>query len=138
MLQKKFIAAWKAAATAKNLGALAGLLADHVELVSPVAFKPYNERRTVLGILAAVVEVLPDMTYTRCESTETGAIMMFEGTVKGTDLRVEGIDVFQLGLDGKAMQLKVFVRPLNAAAAFAEAMGKALLPIGSSSPGPAS
>jgi hypothetical protein len=126
MLQKRFMDAWKAAAAAKNVGALDALLSEKAELISPVAFEPIKDRAKIKAIFAAIVEVLPDMAYTRCEKTETGAIMIFEGKIAGTELKVEGIDVFTLGLDAKAYELKVFVRPLKAAVAFAEAMGKKL------------
>ena len=126
MLQKRFIDAWRAAAETKNHDALDALLSDEVELVSPIAFAPIKERSKIRAIFAAIMQVLPDLTYTRCEKTETGAIMLFQGTVSGTLLKVEGIDVFTLGLDGKAYELKVFVRPLKAAAAFADAMAHRL------------
>lgn len=126
MLQKRFIDAWRRAAEAKSPAALDALLADKAELISPIAFEPIRERAKILAIFNAILTVLPDLAYTRCEKTETGAIMLFEGTVAGTLLKVEGIDVFTLGLDGKAFELKVFVRPLKAAVAFAEAMAKKL------------
>lgn len=126
MLQHRFIAAWRAAAESKNIGALDALLSDKVELISPVAFDPIVDRAKIKAIFAAIIAVLPDLTYTRCEKTETGAIMLFQGTIAGSLLKVEGIDVFTLGLDGKAYELKVFIRPLKAAMAFAEAMAKRL------------
>jgi hypothetical protein len=126
MLQKRFIAAWRAAAERKDVAALGELLADKAELISPIAFEPVRERAKMLAIFGAIIEVLPDFTYTRCETTETGAIMLFKGKIGGTGLEVEGIDVFTLGLDGQIYELKVFVRPLKAAAAFAEAMGARL------------
>lgn len=126
MLQKKFIAKWKDAAETKDVARLGALLADSATLVSPVAFKAITEKGEILAIFKALVQVLPDITYTRAESMETGAIMIFEGSIAGTALKVEGIDVFTLGLDGRVMDLKVFVRPLKAANAFAEAMAKAL------------
>jgi hypothetical protein len=126
MVQKRFISAWRDAAEMKNTEALEALLAEQAELISPVTFQPLTERAKIVAVFRAIGQVLPDLSYTRCEKTETGAIMIFEGTIRGTPLRLEGIDVFTLGLDGRAYGLKVFVRPLKAANAFAEAMSAAL------------
>jgi hypothetical protein len=122
MLQKRFIANWRAAAESKDLDAIEKLFADKAELISPIAFEPIREHAKMRAIFAAIIEVLPDFSYTRCEGTETGAIMLFRGKIGGTGLEVEGVDVFTLGLDGSIYELKVFVRPLKAAIAFAEAM----------------
>jgi hypothetical protein len=125
MKENQFISAWRQAAATKDAGKLMALLADGARLISPVAFKPYDNRAEIQAIFGAILKVLPDLQYTQCESFAGGALMTFEGTLAG-GVKVEGIDVFKLSGDGQVNELKVFVRPLKAAQAFAEAMGKAL------------
>jgi len=128
-VESEFIKNWRQAAATKDAKALAAFLAPGFRLVSPVSFKPYEHPGEVQKIFGAILKVLPDLTYTRCEPFKGGAMMIFEGTIGGeSPVKVEGIDIFTLDQAGRATELKVFVRPLKATNAFAEAMKVQLTP----------
>lgn len=122
---KLFVDSWLLAAKNKQLDALGPLFAAEATLISPISAKPQTGTQAILPILAAVMKVLPDLTYSRCETTDTGAVLTFAATMEG-GMRLEGLDYFTLRDDGLITELKVFVRPLKAATAFADGMRLAL------------
>jgi hypothetical protein len=121
---RRFLRDWEAAVHERDIAAIDRLLAADFELVSPVAHKPYTDRRMCLAILQAVLRTLPDLVYTRREAFPGGTLLVFRGTVDG--LTLEGVDLFDLDADGRARRLTVLVRPLKAATAFAQRMGAEL------------
>ena len=115
-----FTAKWQETAHRKDVPGLLALLAPDARLISPIVFKPIVDRRYIGGIFAAIMKVLPDFSYSRCEVFPGGALMIFEGSLG--DMRLEGLDLFTLNDAGFATELKVFVRPLKAAMEFAARM----------------
>ena len=113
---------FRAAVEARDLDAVDALLADDVVFRSPVVFKPYTGRAAVRAILAAVVEVFEDFSYTR----EIGAAdardhaLVFQARVG--DKQVEGCDFLHVDENGLIDEFVVMVRPLSGAHALADAM----------------
>lgn len=129
LTHSKFIAAWKKAAALKDVAALAGLLAEDAVLISPVSFKPVAGKDQIIRICSAILKVLPDLKYDREDGFPSGACLVFSGTLQD-GIVVEGLDLFTIGKDGLASELKVFVRPLKAANLFAAAMAGQLQEMG--------
>jgi hypothetical protein len=117
---------FRRAIEARDLDAVAALLAEDVVFRSPVVFKPYHGRATVTMILAAVAEVFEDFSYAR----EIGApdardhALVFNARVG--DKQVEGCDFLHVDENGLIDEFVVMVRPLSGAHALAEAMGAKL------------
>lgn len=113
---------FRAAVEARDLDAVADLLADDVVFTSPVAFKPYPGKAITAGILRGVLRVFEDFTYIR-EIGEPGGrdhAFVFTATVNGKQLT--GCDFLHFDEDGKIDEFMVMVRPLSGAHALAEAM----------------
>lgn len=121
-----FLKSWEEAVAARDAARADALLSPTCQLVSPVTYKPIADRAQIHAILGAVLEVLPDFHYVRREVFPSGALLVFRGHVEGTPLEVEGIDLFDLDGAGQVDRLTVLVRPLKAAIAFAERMGRSL------------
>jgi hypothetical protein len=118
--------AFRAAIEARDIDAVAALLADDVEFRSPVVFKPYRGRDATTMILAAVAKVFEDFSYTR----EIGGpdardhALVFEASIG--DKQLEGCDFLHVDENGLIDQLTVMVRPLSGAHALRDAMAAQL------------
>jgi hypothetical protein len=70
----------------------------------------------VTELLGVVVQVFGELTYTGVySSADGGVVMQFETTVQGTEraFDLEGVDIFQLGPDGRVRDMCVMIRPLT-------------------------
>ena len=125
-----FVERWKATVAARDVGALETLLAEEVEFLSPVVFRPTVGRGPTMLLLAAVLQVFGDLEYTHTYLDEPGGVtLQFETTVAGDDgrrLEVEGVDVFRLDDAGRIASLTVMLRPLSAALAVGARMREQL------------
>ena len=113
---------FRAAVEARDLDAVADMLADDVVFTSPVAFKPYPGKPLTAAILRGVLRVFEDFTYIR-EIGEPGGrdhAFVFTATVNGKQLT--GCDFLHFDEDGRIDDFMVMVRPLSGAHALADAM----------------
>lgn len=114
---------FRAAVERADLAAVADLLDDDIVFHSPVAFKPYEGRQLVGGILAAVFTVFQDFTYIREIGAEEASDHALVFTARVGDKQLEGVDFLHTNDEGKIDRFTVMVRPLSAAQALAEEMG---------------
>lgn len=115
---------FRQAVEARDAAAMEAQLADDVVFTSPVAFKPYPGKPITAAILRAVMRVFDDFRYVREIGDPSGRdhALVFEATVDGK--RLTGCDFLHFDAAGKIDDFMVMVRPLSAATALAEAMGK--------------
>jgi hypothetical protein len=113
--------AFREAVEAKDMAAVAALLADDVVFNSPVSFKPYRGREQVGWILATVATVFEDFVYVA--EAENGQQSMLRFRARIGDRTLEGVDLIERDERGAVAALTVMVRPLSALQALAEAMG---------------
>ncbi len=129
-VRTSFVERWKATVAARDVGALETLLAEEVEFLSPLVFRPTVGRGPTMLLLAAVLEVFGDLEYTHAYLDEPGGVtLQFETTVAGDGgrrLEVEGVDVFRLDDAGRIVSLTVMLRPLSAALAVGARMREQL------------
>jgi hypothetical protein len=114
----QFIGHWKAAVAAHDHGAIAALLSDSIVFHSPAMYKPVTQKQYVLHLLGFVDEAIQDFTYIDEYTKPDGAALVFRGSIDR--LTIEGVDFFTLDRDNKVAEMKVMLRPLNAAAALAQ------------------
>jgi SnoaL-like domain len=115
---------FRLAVEAKDLEAMTSILSDDVELHSPVLFRGFEGRDTVIGILTHVAGVLEDLAYTDEAAGDGTVVLRFRAMVG--DRELEGIDYLTLDDDGRVRDLTVFMRPQSALTAFNERMAKSL------------
>ena len=124
-LPGKFIEDWHSAIEERSLEKVNALLAEDVNLISPVAFKPFTDRAYILKVLENVVATLENFRYTRSTVlSDGGVLLVFEGEIDGKTL--EGIDLIDLDSEGKVKTLKVMVRPFRVYTKFAFTMAERL------------
>jgi hypothetical protein len=105
-----------------DLAAVADLLDDDIVFHSPVAFKPYEGKQLVGGILAAVITVFQDFTYVNEIGAEGASDRALVFTARVGDKQLEGVDFLHTNEAGLIDRFTVMVRPLSAAQALAEEM----------------
>ena len=111
----------RAAVEAGDPVALGALLAPDVVFSSPVAFRPFVGRETVVEVLRQVMEVFEDFVYVDELAGDTTHALVFTAGVGGK--RVQGLDHLRYDADGLVSEFTVMVRPLSGVVALAEAMG---------------
>jgi hypothetical protein len=116
--------AFRAAVEAKDLRAAEEIIAEDVRFNSPVVYKPYEGRETLMTILGAVVRVFEDFRYTGQVEGGDAAVLTFAARVG--DRELEGVDILRFGEDGLVRELTVMVRPLSGVHALAERMRELL------------
>jgi hypothetical protein len=111
---------FRRAAESKDLELLTETLREDVVLHSPVLFRGFEGRDTVLAVLTHVAATLEDLTYTDELADENTVALRFKAKVG--DRELEGIDFLELDEEGRVRELIVFMRPFSALTAFNEQM----------------
>ncbi len=104
--------------------AIVASLADDVVFESPIVFGAYRGKDAVGTLLRAVAGVFEDFRYTGELHGDGQTALVFEARVG--DKKIHGVDLGKVDAAGLVTHLTVFVRPLTAAHALAEAMRAAL------------
>jgi hypothetical protein len=115
---------FRRAAESKDLELLTETLHEDVVLHSPVLFRGFEGRETVLAVLSQVAATLEDLTYTDELTEGKNIVLRFKAKVGNREL--EGIDFLELGEDGRVTELTVFMRPFSALTVFNEQMAARL------------
>ena len=116
---------FRAAVEAGDHEAMVAQLAPDVVFHTPIRFGPVEGRDAVTQVLLAATRAFSDFRYTDELVAEDGAhALVFEAMVG--DREVQGIDLLRIDDDGLIVDFTVMVRPLSAALALRDAMGREL------------
>jgi hypothetical protein len=117
---------FRRAAEGKDFELMLEALCEDVVLHSPILFRGFEGRDTVLTVLTHVAATLEDFTYVDELSDGKAVSLRFKAKVAGTTRELEGIDFLELDEDGRVTELTVFMRPFSALTAFNEQMSARL------------
>jgi len=117
---------FRLAAERKDFELMTETLCEDVVLHSPILFRGFDGRETVLAVLTHVAATLEDFTYVDELSDGKAVCLRFKAKVAGTDREIEGIDFLELDDDSRVAELTVFMRPFSALTAFNEQMSARL------------
>lgn len=115
---------FRRAAESKDLDLLAETLREDVVLHSPVLFRGFEGRDTVIAVLSHVAATLEDFAYTDELVQDDTVALRFKAKVGNREL--EGIDFLELDGEGRVRELTVFMRPFSALITFNEQMAARL------------
>jgi SnoaL-like protein len=115
---------FRKAVEAKDLDGMKEALADDIVFHSPITFKPFEGRESVSMLLGVVFRTFEDFQYTDELDGDDVKALVFKARVG--DKQIEGLDFMRFDGEGKIADFTVMVRPLSAAMALAEAVGKGL------------
>ena len=115
---------FRLAAEAKDLERMKEALREDVVLHSPILFRGFEGRETVIAVLTHVIATLEDFAYTDELADDGTVVLRFKARVE--DRELEGIDFLELDDKGRVRELTVFMRPLSAVTRFNERMSERL------------
>lgn len=119
-----FVERFRQAVEALDPDALEASLAADVVFRSPIVHRPFSGRPYVGAVLRAVMRVLSDFRYVAELGGDGLTALVFEARIGNRE--VEGIDLGRVNDAGEVSELRVFVRPLSAAHALRDAVGREL------------
>lgn len=139
---EQFIEKWHKHLRGQLLGGLDELLDENVTFYSPVVYTPQKGRELTKLYLNAAGNTLGGeapaqagsgdadasnsgtFRYTKQILSGNQAVLEFESTVDGK--YINGVDIFECNDEGKLVELRVMVRPLQAVNAIHQQMGAML------------
>lgn len=113
-MSNETIRAWHEFVSTKNSAAFADMLDDDVAFYSPVVHTPQKGKAITLLYLEAAHDVLSDgsFCYERELIDQDFAVLEFTADVKG--VHINGVDMIRWNKDGRIIEFKVMIRPLQA------------------------
>ncbi|MGZ8734121.1 MAG: nuclear transport factor 2 family protein [Acidimicrobiia bacterium] len=137
---ERVIEKWHAHLRGQLPGGLDELLADDVVFYSPIVFTPQEGKAITTLYLQAAGQTLPgdDTTstakgddapggafrYTKTVMADDTAVLEFETTVEGK--YVNGVDIIRCNDEGRIVEFRVMIRPLQAVNAVHQQMAATL------------
>ncbi len=115
------VANWHKHLDGKLEGGLDTLLADDVVFYSPVVYKPQKGKNITKLYLSAAINTLPGdkdengqhkFNYTKQVLSGNQAVLEFETQMEGKF--VNGVDIISCNDEGKIIEFRVMIRPLQA------------------------
>ena len=120
------IARWHRYLGGESPGGLDELLADDVVFYSPVVYTPQRGKPVTTQYLEAASRTLAggDFRYTKQVLSGDTAVLEFETSVEGK--YVNGVDIVRCDDEGRIIEFRVMIRPLQGIQAVHEQMGRRL------------
>ena len=108
------IDAWHDLVATRNVGGLDALIADNAVFHSPVVHTPQVGKERVLRYLTAAFSVffVDSFRYVRELVGDNDAVLEFVLEIDG--ISINGVDMIRWDDDGRIVEFKVMIRPLEA------------------------
>ena len=133
MLSDRF----RVAVEAGEIGRSSELFREDAIFRSPVVYRPYEGRDTVLKVLQAAERVLGrggQFRYVHQLEDADALVAILEFATEVDGRQVEGIDRLTFDQDGRITELKVMIRPASAMQAVGARMAEEFSRLGLASP----
>ncbi len=105
---------------------LADMLAEDVVFHSPVVHTPQRGKKITFLYLASAEKVLGGENFAYVRELDCGDQAMIEFVSEIDGIHINGVDIITWNNEGKIIDFKVMVRPLQAVNAIHAAMGRKL------------
>ncbi len=115
---------WHEIVADKDAARLVTIVHPDAVFRSPMVYKPYHGRDTLVFVLSQVMEIFENFTYHREMISEDGRSVFLEFTANIGDKALKGLDLITLDADGKIIEFEVLIRPMSGLTALAEQMGQ--------------
>ncbi|HTX32334.1 MAG TPA: nuclear transport factor 2 family protein [Solirubrobacteraceae bacterium] len=128
---------FRGAVEAGEIGGASELFSPDVVFRSPVVYRPYAGRETVLKVLQAAERVLGgggQFRYVHQLEDADARVAILEFTTEVDGREVEGIDKLTFDEDGQIAELKVMLRPASALQAVGARMAEEFARLGVGAP----
>lgn len=115
---------WHEIIAAKDVSKLSGIIHPDAVFRSPMVYKPYHGRDTLVFVLSQVIEIFEDFTYHRELMSDDGRSAFLEFTANIGDKSLKGLDLITFDAAGKITEFEVLIRPMSGLMALAEQMAE--------------
>ena len=126
MNQSKGLTLWHQFVENRDPTHLDDFIADNATLHSPVVWTPQKGKKIVIIYLIAACEIIANehFKYIREVSNDEHTMLEFSTVIDGVS--VEGVDMLTFDSEGKLLDIKVMIRPLQAVNIVHQKMGEFL------------
>ena len=126
MSAKNYIETWHKVFKSQELEKLDEIISDDAIFTSPVVFKPMEGKEITKMYLYAAGQSfnMDKFKYIREINDGLNSVLEFETYID--DISVNGVDMIQWNDEGKIVDFKVMIRPLQAIGALQKKMSEAL------------
>ena len=121
---------WHEIVSNKDPSRLADIIHKDAVFRSPMVYKPYHGRDTLIFVLTQVIEIFKDFTYHREMFSSDGRSAFLEFTATIGDKSLKGLDLITFDEDGKITEFEVLIRPMSGLMALAEQMAERMARLG--------
>ncbi|GAA4592432.1 nuclear transport factor 2 family protein [Planotetraspora phitsanulokensis] len=121
---------FRSAVDDRDLAALHDLFTEDIRLYSPVKYRPFEGRPSVLDLFKVLFRTFEDFRYigrhpgaseTSTDGVESPSeVLLFRAVAGGK--QIHGVDLLHMSDDGRIKEITVMVRPLSAVQALGEAV----------------
>jgi len=118
---------WHDIVARKDASKLPSIIHPDAVFRSPMVYKPYHGRDTLVFVLSQVIEIFEEFTYHRELMSDDGHSAFLEFTTNIGDKNLKGLDLITFGVDGKITEFEVLIRPMSGLMALAEQMAKRMV-----------
>ena len=120
------LATWHNIVSSSNIDDLDSLISEDCVFHSPVVHTPQIGKDLTIKYLSAAFKIFTNGTfeYVREVKNNNQAVMEFQLYIN--DIIINGVDIISWNAEGKIIDFKVMIRPLQAVKTIHENMGKIL------------
>ncbi|PHQ68190.1 MAG: hypothetical protein COB92_01020 [Robiginitomaculum sp.] len=115
---------WHEIVANKDVSKLSSIIHPDAVFRSPMVYKPYHGRDTLVFVLSQVIEIFEDFTYHRELMSDDGRSAFLEFTANIGDKSLKGLDLITFDADGKITEFEVLIRPMSGLMALSERMAE--------------
>jgi len=115
---------WHDIVANKDISKLSSIIHPDAVFRSPMVYKPYHGRDTLVFVLSQVIEIFEDFTYHRELMSDDGRSAFLEFTANIGDKSLKGLDLITFDADGKITEFEVLIRPMSGLMALSERMAE--------------
>jgi len=115
---------WHDVVANKNLSRLSYIIHPDAVFRSPMVYRPYLGRDTLIFVLSQVIEIFEDFTYHRELVSDDGRSAFLEFTANIGDKSLKGLDLITFDETGLITEFEVLIRPMSGLMALSEKMAE--------------
>ena len=104
----------------RDIASIAAMLAPDVKLYSPIPYRPFEGKETVMGVLHGLSVVTEELEYTEELTNDDAVALISKVKIGGRD--GEALQLLRFNADGKIASITDMLRPQSAVQALIDAM----------------
>ncbi len=125
--QARTLNIWHEIVRDKDILRLPDIIHPDAVFRSPMVYKPYQGRDTLVFVLSQVMDIFENFTYHREMMDMDNKSAFLEFTANIGDKSLKGLDLIRFDETGLITEFEVLIRPMSGLIALAEQMGPRMM-----------